>query len=61
MEQLITMLIILYRNVDILLVTGSKAAYAADVEKEYQKMGKEKTSILKINDVADVVQEAVRS
>ena len=41
------------------MVTGSKAAYAADVEKEYQKMGKEKTSILKINDVADVMQEAV--
>jgi len=46
------------KNVDILLVTGSKAAYAAEVEKEYQKMGKEKTSILKINDVADVMQEA---
>ncbi|XP_022696714.1 uncharacterized protein ZK1073.1-like [Varroa jacobsoni] len=46
------------KNVDILLVTGSKAAYATEVEKEYQKMGKEKTSILKINDVADLMQEA---
>ncbi|EEC01163.1 conserved hypothetical protein, partial [Ixodes scapularis] len=45
-------------NMDVLLVTGSKAAHAQAVQNMYARMDKQKTSILKVDAVGDVLQEA---
>lgn len=49
------------KSMDTLLVTGSKAAHAQAVQNMYARMDKQKTSILKVDAVGDVLQESVSS
>ena len=46
-------------KVDTLLVAGSKASYVHTVHTMHQNMNKEKTQLLKIEKVGDVIAEAV--
>lgn len=46
------------KTMDVLLVTGSKAAHAQAVQNMYARMDKQKTSLLKVDAVGDVLQES---
>ncbi|XP_075737890.1 uncharacterized protein LOC142777415 isoform X8 [Rhipicephalus microplus] len=46
------------KSMDVLLVTGSKAAHAQAVQNMYARMDKQKTSLLKVDAVGDVLQES---
>ncbi|XP_023225591.1 uncharacterized protein ZK1073.1-like [Centruroides sculpturatus] len=46
------------REMDVLLVSGSKAAHAQSVQFMYGRMDKKKTSMLKVDSVGDVLAEA---
>lgn len=46
---------------DLLLVTGARSPYAAVVEKMYRDLDKDKVTILKVDNVGDVLAEAVSS
>ena len=46
---------------DVLLVVGSKASYVHTVYTMHQSMNRERTTLLVVDGVGDVVSEAVRS
>ena len=43
-------------DLDVLLVTGGKSLYCAGVESIYSKCNKTKTSLLKVDDIVDVLR-----
>ena len=47
-------------KIDTLLLAGTKGSYGSTVQALHAQMDKQKTQLLKIDDVGDVINEAVR-
>lgn len=47
-------------KIDTLLLAGTKGSYGPSVTQLHTMMDKQKTQLLKIDDVGDVINEAVR-
>jgi hypothetical protein len=46
-------------KIDTLLLAGTKGSYGSTVQQLHSMMDKQKTQLLKIDDVGDVINEAV--